>query len=159
MPVVVEQLPVASLGCGGRRLGGRTQPGGSNIYNVAYDIWFNQTPTTSGQPKGGELMIWLNHSGPLRPAGVQVASNVSIGGHSYHVWLRQWRWNTISYTMTTGTTSVSHLDLQPLVADAVSRGYIQNSWYLIGVEAGFELWHGGTGLATNSFSVNVAGGS
>ena len=136
-----------------------TQPGGSNIYNVAYDIWFNQTPTTSGQPKGGELMIWLNHSGPLRPAGVQVASNVSIGGHSYHVSLRQWRWNTISYTMTTGTTSVSHLDLQPLVADAVSRGYIQNSWYLIGVEAGFELWHGGTGLATNSFSVNVAGGS
>jgi len=45
------------------------------------------------------------------------------------------------------------------VADAVSRGYIASSWYLISVEAGFELWHGGAGLATNSFSVNVAGGS
>jgi cellulose 1,4-beta-cellobiosidase len=60
--------------------------------------------------------------------------------------------------MTTGTTSVSHLDLRALVADAVSRGYIGNSWYLIGVEAGFELWRGGAGLATDSFSVYVAGG-
>ena len=95
----------------------------------------------------------------VHPAGSLVASNVSIGGHEYQVWLRQLRWNTITYTMTTGTTSVRHLDLQALVADAVSRGYIGSSWYLIGVEAGFELWHGGAGLATNSFSVNVAGGS
>src|ERR1017187_7336194 len=39
-----------------------------------------------------------------------------------------------------------------------SRGYIQPSWYLIDVEAGFELWQGGAGLATNSFAVNVSGG-
>jgi cellulose 1,4-beta-cellobiosidase len=61
--------------------------------------------------------------------------------------------------MTTGTTSVTNLDLQALVADAVSRGYIRASWHLIGVEAGFEIWQGGAGLATTSFSVNVAGGS
>ncbi len=41
----------------------------------------------------------------------------------------------------------------------VSRGYTKSSWYLIDVEAGFELWQGGAGLATNSFSVNVAGGT
>ncbi len=136
-----------------------TQPGGSNDYNVAYDIWFNQTPTASGQPNGAELMIWLNHNGPVHPAGSQVASNVSIGGHSYHVWFRNRGWKTISYTMTSGTTSVSNLDLRALVADAVSRGYIQKPWYLIDVEAGFEVWQGGAGLATKSFSVNVAGGS
>jgi Glycosyl hydrolase family 12 len=134
------------------------QPGGSSVYDVTYDIWFNQAPTTSGQPDGAELMIWLNHHGHVHPAGAQVASNVSIGGHDYQVWLRQQRWNTISYAMTTGTTSVTNLDLQALVADAVSRGYISRSWYLIGVEAGFELWRGGVGLATNSFSVNVATG-
>jgi hypothetical protein len=135
-----------------------TQPRGHNVYNVTYDVWFNQAPATTGQPDGAELMIWLNHHGHVHPAGSLVASNVSIGSHDYHVWFRQWRWNTITYTMTTGATSVSHLDLQALVADAVSRGYIGNSWYLIGVEAGFELWRGGAGLATNSFSVNVAGG-
>jgi Glycosyl hydrolase family 12 len=135
-----------------------SQPGGSNDYDVAYDIWFNQTPTTSGQPSGTELMIWLNHNGPVQPYGSRVASNVSIAGRSYNVWFGRQAWNTVSYTMTTGTTSVSKLDLQALVADAVSRGYLSSSWYLIDVEAGFELWRGGAGLATKSFSVNVADG-
>jgi Glycosyl hydrolase family 12 len=135
------------------------QPGGSNDYDVAYDIWFNQTPTTKGQPDGTELMIWLNHNGPVQPFGSQVARNVSIGGRGYNVWFGRQGWNTLSYTMTTGTNSVSNLDLQAIVADAVSRGYISRSWYLIDVEAGFELWQGGTGLATNSFSVHVAPGT
>jgi Glycosyl hydrolase family 12 len=134
-----------------------TQPGGSNDYDVAYDIWFNQGPTTSGQPNGTELMIWLNHNGPVQPFGSQVASDVSIDGRGYNVWYGQQGWNTVSYTMTTGTTSVSNLDLQALVADAVRRGYISSSWYLIDVEAGFELWQGGAGLATNSFSVHAGG--
>jgi cellulose 1,4-beta-cellobiosidase len=125
---------------------------------VAYDIWFNRAPATGGQPDGAELMIWLNRHGPVYPAGSQVASDVSIDGRSYHVYLRQWHWNTITYLMATGATAVRHLDLQPLVAYAVGHGYIQPSWYLIGVEAGFELWRGGTGLATDSFSVKVAGG-
>ncbi len=135
-----------------------TQPGGSNRYNVAYDIWFNQAPTTSGQPNGAELMIWLNRHGPVHPAGSRVANDVSIDGRSYHVYLRRSHWNTITYLMTAGATAVRHLDLHPLVAYAVSQGYIQDSWYLISVESGFELWRGGTGLATNSFSVKVAGG-
>jgi len=133
------------------------QPGGSSAYDVAYDIWFNQAPAAGGQPDGTELMIWLNHNGPVQPYGSQVAGDVSIGGGSYNVWYGRQGWNTVSYTMTSGTTAVSNLDLQALVADAVSRGYISRSWYLIDVEAGFELWQGGAGLATNSFSVNVAG--
>ena len=134
-----------------------TQPG-SGAYDVAYDIWFNQTPTTSGQPNGAELMVWLNHNGSVQPFGSQ-AGTASVGGRSYNVWFGNQGWNTISYTMTTGTTSVSGLDIGQIAADAVSRGYIQKSWYLIDVEAGFELWQGGAGLATNSFAVNVNGGS
>src|ERR1700757_2670518 len=107
-----------------------TQPGGSNDYDVAYDIWLNQTPTTSGQPNGTELMIWLNHNGPVQPFGSQVATGAAIGGRGYNVWFGTQGWNTLSYTMTTGTTSVSNLDLQAVVADAVRRGYISSSWYL-----------------------------
>jgi hypothetical protein len=136
-----------------------TQPGGSNDYDVAYDIWFNQTPTTTGQPNGTELMVWLNHNGPVQPFGSQVASNVSIGGHTYNVWFgTQSSWDTVSYTMTSPATSVSNLDIGALTQDMVSRGYTKSSWYLIDVEAGFELWQGGAGLATNSFSVSVNGG-
>ena len=134
-----------------------TQPGGSSDYDVAYDIWFNQTPTTSGQPNCAELMVWLNHNGSVQPFGSQVASGVSLGGHSYNVWEgAQSFGDTVTYDMTTAATSVSDLDVGTLAQDAVSRGYISSSCYLIDVEAGFELWQGGSGLATNSFSVNVA---
>ena len=133
---------------------------GSGAYDVAYDIWYNQTPTTAGQPNGTEMMVWLNHNGSVQPFGSEVASNVSIGGHTYNIWYgTQSTWDTVTYDMTSGTTSVSGLDIGTLTQDMVSRGYTRSSWYLIDVEAGFELWQGGAGLATNSFSVNVAGGT
>jgi hypothetical protein len=132
-----------------------TQPS-AGAYDVAYDIWFNQAPTTSGQPNGAELMIWLNHKGSIEPYGSQVGT-ATIDGRSYQVWFGQQGWNTISYSMTTGTTSVQDLDIGKFVADAMRRGWIQKSWYLIDVEAGFELWQGGVGLATDSFAVNVPG--
>ena len=135
-----------------------TQPGGSNAYDVAYDIWFNQTPTTTGQPSCTELMVWLNHNGPVQPFGSQVATGVTVGGRGYNVWEgSQGSFDTVSYTMTTPATSVSGLDVAPLAQDAVSRGYLSRSCYLIDIEAGFELWQGGAGLATNSFSVLVNG--
>jgi hypothetical protein len=132
----------------------------TGAYDVAYDIWFNQTPTTSGQPNAEEMMIWINHNGGVQPAGSVVASNVSIGGYTYTVWeSRASTWNVVSYVMNTGTTSVSNLDVDLLAADSVSRGYMTDSDYLIDLEAGFEMWQGGAGLATNSYSVNIGGGS
>jgi cellulose 1,4-beta-cellobiosidase len=132
------------------------QPGGSSVYNVAYDIWFNQTSSTSGQANGTELMVWLNHHGPIHPYGSQVASNVRVGGHRYNVWYGNAHgFNTVTYLMTSGERSVNRLDLRHLEADAVGRGYLRRSWWLISVEAGFEVWKGGTGLATKSFSVST----
>jgi cellulase/cellobiase CelA1 len=52
---------------------------------------------------------------------------------------------------------VTNLDVGTLAQDAVSRGYLSSSCYLIDIEAGFELWQGGAGLGTNSFSVNISG--
>jgi Glycosyl hydrolase family 12 len=51
--------------------------------------------------------------------------------------------------------SVNNLDLGPLASYAVSQGYMQNSWFLIDVEAGFEPWTSGQGLTANSFNVTV----
>jgi cellulose 1,4-beta-cellobiosidase len=135
-----------------------TQPGGSSAYDVAYDIWFNQTPTTTGQPNGSELMVWLNHNGSVQPFGSEVASNVTLGGHTYNIWEgAQSSWDTVTYEMTSPATSVANLDVGTLAQDMVSRGYTKSSWYLIDVEAGFELWQGGAGLKTSSFSVTVNG--
>jgi hypothetical protein len=136
------------------------QPGGSgNAYDVTYDIWFNRTPTTSGQPDCTELMVWLNHEGGVGPIGSQVASSVSIGGRSYNIWRGPQPWgDTVTYEMTTGIASVSGLDVGTLAQNAVRHGYLSESCYLIDVEAGFELWRGGAGLATKSFSVSIARG-
>jgi cellulose 1,4-beta-cellobiosidase len=132
-----------------------TQPGGAaNRYDVAYDIWFNQTPTTGGSPNCAEVMVWLGHDGPIQPYGTVVASNAEIGGTDYTVYEGvQTTTPTISYEMDDPATSVSGLDVYPIAQDAVSRGYLSKSCYLIDVEAGFELWQGGVGLATDSFSV------
>jgi len=132
-----------------------TQPSGTgSTYDAAYDIWFNRTAKTTAAPNCAEVMVWLGHEGSVRPYGTAVATNVELNGTSYTVWEGvQTTEPTISYEMTTPATSVSDMDLYPIVRDAVGRGYISSSCYLIDVEAGFELWQGGAGLATNSFSV------
>jgi cellulose 1,4-beta-cellobiosidase len=153
-------IQVSALTAGKVTTSWSTTQTGNGAYDVAYDIWYNQTPTTTGQPNGTEMMVWLNHNGSVQPFGSEVASNVTIGGHSYNIWYgTQSVWDTVSYEMTSGTTSVSNLDIGALTQDMVNRGYTKSSWYLIDVEAGFELWQGGAGLASNSFAVNIAGGA
>jgi Glycosyl hydrolase family 12/Cellulose binding domain len=153
-------IQVSALTAGKVTTSWSTTQTGSGAYDVAYDIWYNQTPATTGQPDGTEMMVWLNHNGSVQPFGSEVASNVSIGGHSYDIWYgTQSVWDTVTYEMTSGTTAVSGLDIGTLTQDMVSRGYTKSSWYLIDVEAGFELWQGGAGLATNSFAVNIGGGT
>lgn len=135
-----------------------TQPGGFNN-DSAYDIWFNQTSTTQGQPNGTEVMIWINHQGAPQPFGSQVAT-ATINGAKYAVWTgRQTSWNIVSYVAQTPVTSVTNLNLLPFFADAVSRGSLDPSWWLIDVEYGFEVWTGGQGLAASGFSVSAAAGS
>jgi hypothetical protein len=135
-----------------------TQPSGYND-DAAYDIWFNQSSTTSGQPNGTEVMIWLNHQGVIQPFGSPIAT-ATIDGADYEVWAgNQSSWKVISYVATTPVTGVSNLDLKPFFADAVSRGSLDPSWWLIDVEFGFEIWTGGQGLAMSNFSVSAAAGS
>jgi cellulose 1,4-beta-cellobiosidase len=134
----------------------------SGAYDVAYDVWFNHTPVTSGAPDGGELMIWLAHRGgsQIAPAGVPVA-HVTIGGYAYTVWLWQGNpggrpgYNRIAYVMNRATRSVQDFDISAIAADAARRRYLSSTSYLLNVQAGFEIWQGGSGLATKSFAVKI----
>jgi cellulose 1,4-beta-cellobiosidase len=130
----------------------------TGVWDAAYDIWFYQTSDyTGGSYDGAELMVWLSCQGGIQPAGIEVA-NVSLAGATWEVWYAArsttMNWQYIAYERISNATSAS-FNINTFVVDAVSRGYIQNSWYLISVEAGFELWRGGTGLKSNSFSVSV----
>ncbi|GAA3435533.1 GH12 family glycosyl hydrolase domain-containing protein [Kutzneria kofuensis] len=62
MPIQVSKLGSATTSWS------TVQPA-SGAYDVAYDIWFNSAPTTTGQPDGTEVMIWLNSRGGVQPFG------------------------------------------------------------------------------------------
>jgi chitodextrinase len=131
---------------------------GSGAYDVAYDIWFNSTPTTPGQPDGTELMIWLNSRGGVQPFGSRTGTS-GAAGHNWDVWTgQQSSWKIISYVSNPGVTAVDNLDVKALINDAVSRGSLNSAHWLIDAEAGFEIWQGGQGLATNSFAFSATAG-
>ena len=125
---------------------------GSGTWNAAYDLWFDPTPRTDGQNTGAEIMIWLNHRGSIQPIGSRVGS-ASIAGATWDVWFGNIGWNVVSYVRTSATSALDFA-VNDFYGDAVNRGHAQRNWYLTSVQAGFEPWIGGTGLAVNSFSVS-----
>jgi hypothetical protein len=127
----------------------------SGTYDAAYDVWFDPTPRTDGQNTGAEIMIWLNRQGSIQPVGSRVGT-VSLAGATWDVWFGNIGWNVISYVRTSPTTSMNFA-VNTFYTDAVNRGYAQRSWYLTSVQAGFEPWVGGAGLAVNNFSYSIGG--
>lgn len=123
----------------------------SGAWDFAYDNWFSTSPspsTVGNNANGLEMMIWLNHYGGVQPAG-SAGATVTLDGISWTVWIAPG--GPVSYVASTGMTSAT-LDMYPFIQDAISRGLMTASWYFIDIEAGFEIWNGGTGLAVNSFS-------
>jgi cellulose 1,4-beta-cellobiosidase len=127
----------------------------SGAYDVTYDLWTNSTPTTSGAPNGSEIMIWLNSLGGVRPVG-RLAGTVNMQGATWKVYrARRTGWNAVTYERTIGTAIVTDLDLRAFIQDSVKRGATKPSWYLLDAEAGFEIWQGGEGLASESFGFSA----
>ncbi len=126
----------------------------TGVYNAAYDIWFNKDLSIipNQRPDGAELMIWLNYRGSIQPNGDKMPNALTIAGETWDVWIKNDS-NCITYVKTTGT--VSNLNLVSFFSDAESQGVVQMNWYLISVQAEFEIWQGGTGLKSRSFSVMV----
>ena len=128
----------------------------SGTYNAAYVVWFNTSPATTGAPDGAELIIWLRSHGGIRPGGERIAGGVPLAGATWNIWFQPaGGHNRIVYERIGDVTSVRNLDIRAFTDDAVGRGWIRPEWYLIGVEAGFNLWSGGAGNAVDRFAVTV----
>jgi hypothetical protein len=126
----------------------------SGTWNTAFEAWFDDAK--SGTTYTGELMIWIDYAGGAGPGGSKVGS-VNIGGHSWDVYFAAWTQNYIAYKITTVTDSVS-VDLKDFIHDALTRGYLSTKLYMVAMEAGFEIWRGGQGLTTLSYSADVVPG-
>ena len=125
-------------------------------YAAAYTVWFHSRPAVDGPVDGAELAIWLHGNGEARPAGMMMAGALPISGASWDVWFEKAEGrNRITYERVGDVTSVDDLDVRAFGKDAVNRGWVKADWYLIGVEAGFDLWRGGAGNSVDRFEFAV----
>jgi Glycosyl hydrolase family 12/Cellulose binding domain len=125
-------------------------------YDAAYDIWLDPSPKTDGVNQM-EIMIWFNRQGSIQPIG-SVVGSATIGGRSWQVWQGgNGSNNVISYVAPSPVASWNFSVLD-FLRDVQNRGAITSSWYLTSIQAGFEPWIGGTGLAVTNFAAAVNGG-
>jgi len=124
------------------------------VYDASFDIWLDSTAKTTGVNQT-EIMIWFNHVGSVQPVGSQ-SGTATVGGRSWQVWTgNNGANNVISFVAPSAINSYS-FNVKDFTASAVSHGLATNSWYLTSVQAGFEPWQNGAGLAVNSFSSSVS---
>src|SRR6185437_10659981 len=123
--------------------------------DAAYDVWFgpNKAPTTT---PAVELMVWINNGGK-QPLGNTTASTAVTGSDGVARFAHTGQANStgqqvVSYVATSGSaTSVTNLDLLQYFKDAASHGYagLQSSYYLLGVQTGFEVYSADTWKTTD----------
>jgi hypothetical protein len=146
LPKQVSQIRNASSSISYRYAGG--------TYNASYDIWLDPTPKTNGVNQM-EIMIWFNRQGPIQPIGSAVG-NTTIAGRSWQVWRGSNGSNNVISYVASSTINSWSFNVLDFVNDVRARGAITNSWYLTSIQAGFEPWNGGVGLAVDNFSASVS---
>ncbi|HUZ23332.1 MAG TPA: hypothetical protein VMV07_06155 [Streptosporangiaceae bacterium] len=126
-------------------------------WNAAFDIWFGrQRAAYQGQARGAELMVWLNS----RNCPAVASRVIRIGRRRWYVthWVTSHggaHWNYIQIRAVHPTSHVHHLSLLPIIRRVEKMGLVSRRWWLLNIEAGFEIWHGGRGLRTKSFAASV----
>jgi Glycosyl hydrolase family 12 len=166
----VQAYPFIMLGCswgtcspGGelpRRISSLSQPGVSwqttqkagGTWDSAFDIWFGKRSMRTGQANG-ELMIWLGERNRPVPARAKVVTVEHTRWYVVHArpCYNGTCWSYVQFRRVRPVLAVTDLPLAPFISRAEAHGWIKPSWWLENIEAGFEIWDGGTGLATRSF--------
>ena len=146
--VTAVRNPVATFSTRGNPRGG---------WNAAYEMWFATHRETTGQADGAELMVWLR-----APGWDDSRKIVHVGGRAY--FLAHWvdlpghagpgtpGWQYIQFKLVRPRYGVRNLHLGPLIRYCERRGWIRPSWWMLNIEAGFEIRWGGRGLAETGFS-------
>jgi hypothetical protein len=129
----------------------------AGTWNMSYDLWFDRAPLRTGQATGLEIGIWLNQ----RDAGLPGSRPlVRLDGTRWQLasWITHYdaaRWRLAVFRRKSPVWHAGDLPLLPFLHCAERRGWLRPDWYLLSIQAGFEIWRGGTGLRTTSFSAHV----
>jgi Glycosyl hydrolase family 12 len=128
---------------------------GSNVMNVSYDLWFSTSSNPGSANPTDELMVWPYRSGGAGPLGTK-QTTVYYAGANWDLYKGQGSgWPVYSFVRQSTTTSVT-LNLRDFINDVVyNRGWMSNGKYLVGVQAGTEIFTGTGQLNVNSYYANV----
>ncbi|MBD0424563.1 cellulose binding domain-containing protein [Streptomyces sp. TRM S81-3] len=126
------------------------------VYDAAYDIWLDPEPRTDGVNRT-EIMVWFNKVGPVQPVGSQTGT-ATVAGRQWQVWSGNNGSNDVLSFVAPSAISSWSFDVMDFVQQAVSRGLAEDDWYLTSIQAGFEPWENGAGLAVTSFSSTIETG-
>lgn len=130
----------------------------AGIYNASYDLWFSSVPGQCTFTESAELMIWID-SREKQPNGKRTGVlRVGDAGYTVYEVPKKSNHTLIMYAREQGTDTVANLDLMAFVTDAQRRGYVPPTSSLCSVQAGFEIWDNGVGLATESFDFAAEAG-
>jgi hypothetical protein len=134
-------------------------------WNASLDIWFSRRKATGGHPFGAEIMIWFADHGFARRHQV---SHARIDGREYQTY--EWmtnsggtvsqRWPLIVFRRVSQIPSGGcawRVPLGSFFRYAESAGWLSKRDWLESVNAGFELWQGGTGGRLSWLQVWPAG--
>ncbi|MEV7777264.1 ricin-type beta-trefoil lectin domain protein [Kitasatospora sp. NPDC088351] len=126
----------------------------SGSFNLSFDLWYGSSPDNCLPGESAEVMIWLDATDNVKPAGAKVTDAQTVGDAAYNVFQAPITGphSVISYVRTAPTHTTRGLNLRLFTADAMARGYVPKESYLCRVQAGFEVWSGGTGLRSESFA-------
>ena len=113
-------------------------------YDLSWDVWTNRTNAHPVQDNGTEVMIWLTHPG----IGEGAVRTVAIDGIWWNVttWITHHNghaWRLLIYYAVTPRSSAYGLKLNDFFREAENHGELSSSYWLTGIDAGFELVSGG----------------
>ncbi len=130
-----------------------TVPQSGGRFNTAFDLWVSPEANPATPAGGLEIMIWLN-SRDAQPLGGPDGT-LSAAGATWDVWSGSIdTWQYLAYVRQGGGNTFSG-DITPFLDDAVTRGKAQNTWNLLSIQFGFEIWQSASPFAINSFSATV----
>lgn len=118
-------------------------------YNVAYDIWFTNTPNGGASTVTNELMIWT-HKGSFDPFGT-VLGSFDAGGVKGKIYTS----GTYIAIVTDQDMPKGTIDLAAVFKTLQTMGILSANNYVASVQLGSEVSTGNGSLTVNSLSLTV----
>lgn len=156
-PVAGSGLPIRlrDIGVARARWDYRLEKTTPGPQNVACDIWIASTADPRAEDPTEEIMIWLDREGGATPIGARHA-DVVIDGVVWEFWEgphpdRGW---TVHSFVRAANTSSATLNLAKFFEHLIAGG-LSDASYLVGIEAGTEVFTGAGTLETTHYEVEI----